>query len=180
MLVEAGRTGGESPPAVDDDTQNAIVYQANRDRTAAEVLADARHSWDRIKAAIEACSEDDLLRPHPHAKDRNLLDSGPANGGHVGIHLMFWYLQSGDEAAAEAAMRWAYELETAAAADAKARAYASYNLACFYGRVGRAGPALPLLRDSFEGAPELVDLARKDTDLDLIRIDAEVATLLDS
>jgi hypothetical protein len=180
MLVEAGCTGAEPPPAVEDDTQNAIVYQANRDRPAAEVLAEARHSWDRIKEAIEASSEDDLRRPHPHVKDRNLLDSGPANGGHVGIHLMFWYLESGDEAAAEAAMRWAYKLETAAAADAKARAYASYNMACFYSRVGRAGPALPLLRDSFEGAPELVDLARKDTDLDLIRIDAEVAALLDS
>ncbi len=177
-LVDAARTGGEPPPAVDDDTQNAIIYQDYRDRPAAEIVAEARRSWARIAAAIEACSEDDLLRPHPYVKDRNLMDSGPSNGGHLGIHLMFWYLESGDEASAEVAMRWAYELETAAAADAKARAYVTYNFACFYGRVGRAGAALPLLRESFEGAPELVEFARKDPDLDRIRSDEGVAALL--
>jgi len=75
-------------------------------------------------------------------------------------------------------MRWAYGLEIAAAADAKARAYASYNRACFYGRVGRAGPAVPLLRESFDGASELIALAGRDPDLDPIRTDREVATLL--
>ncbi|MHB8687019.1 MAG: DinB family protein [Candidatus Dormibacteraceae bacterium] len=177
-LVEAARTGSEPPPRVEDDAQNAIIYQANRERPAAEIVAEARQSWDRIAAAIEACSEDDLLISHPHEKDRNLLDSGPANGGHLGTHLMYWYLDSGDEAAAEAAMLWAYELEAAAAADAKARAYASYNLACLYGRFGHAGPALPLLRESFEGVPELLDWARTDPDLDPIRGDGEVAALL--
>ncbi|MHB8589214.1 MAG: TPR end-of-group domain-containing protein [Candidatus Dormibacteraceae bacterium] len=60
----------------------------------------------------------------------------------------------------------------------RARAYASYNLACFYGRVGRAGGALPLLRESFKDVPELVDLARTDPDLDPIRSDREVAAVL--
>jgi hypothetical protein len=178
VLVEAVRTGGEPPPQVDDDTQNAIIYAANRDRPAAEIRTHASQSWDRIAAAIAGCSEDDLMRPHPHQPDRTLTDSGPSNGGHLGLHLMSWYLESGDEAAAEAAMGWAYELETSAAADAKARAYASYNVACFYGRVGRAGEALPLLRDSFKDAPELVDLAHKDPDLDRIRSDEQVADLL--
>jgi tetratricopeptide (TPR) repeat protein len=177
-LVDAVRTGAEPPPQVDDDTQNEIIYQANRDRPAAEIRAEARQSWDRIAAAIEACSEADLMRPHPQVKDQTLLDSGPANGGHIGIHLMFLYLELGDEPSAEAAMRWAYELETAAGADARARAYASYNLACFYGRVGRAGHALPLLRESFTAAPDLGDLARTDPDLDPIRGDREVAALL--
>jgi hypothetical protein len=178
VLVEAVRTGREPPPNVDDDTQNAIIYEANRDRSAAEIRADARETWDRIAAAIAACSEDDLMRKHPHQPDRTLSDSAPSNGGHLGLHLMGWYLESGDEAAAGAAMRWAYELETAAAADAKARAYASYNMACFYGRVGRAAAALPLLRESFKDAPELVDLAHRDPDLDRIRSDEEVAVLL--
>jgi tetratricopeptide (TPR) repeat protein len=177
--VDAVRTGGEPPPRVDDDTQNAIIYQAYRDRPAAEILSDARQSWDRIAAAIEACSDEDLMKPHPHGPERTISDSGPANAGHLGNHLMFWYLELGDEASAEAAVRWAYELETAAAADAKARAYASYNLACFYGRVGSADRAVPLLRESFEAAPDLVDLARKDPDLDRIRKDREIARLLE-
>ena len=178
VLVEAVRTDREPPPNVDDDAQNAIIYQANRDLPAAEIRADARETWDRIEGAIRACSEDDLMRPHPHHPDRTLSDSGPSNGGHLGLHLMGWYLESGDEAKAGAAMRWAYELEMEAAGDAKTRAYASYNMACFYGRVGRAADALPLLRESFKDAPELVDLARKDTDLDRIRDDREVAALL--
>jgi DinB superfamily len=178
VLVEAVRTGGEPPPKVDEDTQNAIVYKANRDRPAAEIRAEARESWDRIEAAIKACSEDDLMRPHPHQPDRTLTDSGPSNGGHLGLHLMSWHLESGDEAAAGAAMLWAYELEMAVAADAKARAYASYNMACFYGRVGSAGDALPLLRESLKDAPELKDLAQKDPDLDRIRSDDQVADLL--
>ena len=178
MLVEAVRRGGEPPPNVDDDAQNAIIYETNRDRPAAEICADARESWDRIEGAIKACSEDDLMRPHPHHPARTLSDSGPSNGGHLGLHLMSCYLEAGDEAAAGAAMRWAYELETAAAADAKARAYASYNMACFYGRVGRAGDAVPLLRESFQDASELVDLAHKDPDLERIRSDREVAALL--
>jgi hypothetical protein len=176
--VEAVRTGGELPPSVEDDAQNSIIYETYRDRPAAEILAEARESWDRIAAVIEACSEDDLMRPHPYAKDRTLTDSGPANAGHLGNHLMFWYLELGDEASAEAAVRWAYELETAAAADAKARAYASYNLACFYGRVGSADRAVPLLRESFAAAPDLVDLARRDSDLDRIRHDRAVGALL--
>jgi tetratricopeptide (TPR) repeat protein len=177
-LVEAVRTGADPPPPVDDDTQNAIIYRDYRDRPAAEIVAEARQSWDHIAAAIEACSEDDLLRPHPHVKDRNLMDSGPSNGGHLGSHLMFWYLEQGDEATAEAAMRWAHELETAAAADAKARAYATYNFACFYGRLGRAGDALPLLRESVNDAPDLAEWARKDPDLDRIRSDKAVMALL--
>jgi hypothetical protein len=176
--VDSVRTGGEPPPQVDDDTQNAIIYAEYRDRPAAEILTAARQSWDRVAAAIEACSEDELMRPHPHGKDRTISDSGPANAGHLGIHLMFWYRESGDDASAEAAMRWAYELEIAAPLDAKARAYASYNLACFYAVVGRAGEAVPLLRDSFDGAPELVDWAHKDADLDPIRGDREIASLL--
>ncbi len=177
-LVEAVRTGKEPPPKVEDDTQNAIIYEDYRDRPAAEVVAMARGSWDRLAAAIDGCSDDDLMRPHPHGRERTLTDSGVADAGHLGIHLMFWYLESGDETSAEAAMRWAYELEIAAAVDPKAPAYATYNLACFFGRVARAGPATPLLRASFADAPELLELARKDPDLDLIRSDPEVASLL--
>lgn len=172
------RTGGEPPPQVDDDTQNAIIYETYRDRPAAEILAVARQSWDRIAAAIAACSEDELMRPHPHGKDRTISDSGPGTVGHLGTHLMFWNRESGDEASAEAAMRWAYDVEIAGALDAKARAYASYNLACYYAVGGRAGEAAPLLRDSFEGAPDLVEWARKDADLDPIRGDREIASLL--
>jgi hypothetical protein len=178
-VVDAVRTGGDPPPRVEDEPQNATIYQANRDRPASEILADARGSWDRLAAAIEACTEADLVKPHPHGPGVPLLDNVPGSAGHLGIHLMFWYLDSGDEASAERAQLWSYEVESDPAfTNAKQRAYAAYDLACFYGRVGRAERALPLLRHSLEGAPELLELARGDTDLDQIRQDQELAALL--
>ena len=51
------RTGKEPPPQVEDDTQNAIIYEDYRERPAAEVVAMARGSWDELAAAIDACSK---------------------------------------------------------------------------------------------------------------------------
>jgi hypothetical protein len=178
-LMDGVRTGGDVPPGVEDDEQNAIIYQEYHGRPAAEIRAEARQSWDRLAAAIEACSEADLLKPHPYAAGRALWESVGGNGhGHLAQHLMFWYLESGDEGAAEASQLWTRDLEHAIHAGGKSRAYATYNLACFYGRVGRAGEAVALLRESFAGAPDLVELSRKDPDLDPIRDDPAVAALL--
>jgi hypothetical protein len=108
-----------------------------------------------------------------------LWDSVSGNYAHLGNHLMFWYLDAKDEDAAEAAARWAFEVDSSVFATPKAESYAAYNLACFYGRVGQAEKALPLLRDSIQARPELVDLARKDPDLDRIRQDPEIVRLLE-
>ena len=178
-LMDGVRKGGELPPSVEDDTQNDLIYRASRDRPAADIQAEARRSWDLLAEAVQACSEADLMKPHPYAKGQILWQSVPVNGaGHLGQHLMFWYLESGDEALAEKSQLWAREVESAAPANEKQRAFATYNLACFYGRVGRAGAAIPLLRESLDAAPDLIDWARTDPDLDPIRGDKEVASLL--
>lgn len=178
-LMNGVRTGAELPPPVEEDAQNDVVYKAGRDRPADDILAEARASWDRLTEAVDACSEADLMRPHPYAEDQALWESVPGNGhAHLAHHLMFWYLESGDEASAENAQVWVRDLDSGPPATDRDRAYASYNLACFYGRVGRPGSALPLLRESFAGAPDLIDLARKDPDLDPIRSDKEVTALL--
>jgi hypothetical protein len=178
-LINAVRTGGQIPPSVEEDAQNDLIYRASRDRAAADIVVEARKSWDHLSSAIEACSEADLFRPYPHAEGRALWESVPGHGhGHLAQHLMFWYLESGDEVSAEKAQLWVRDLESGPSASERQRAFATYNLACFYGRVGRAGVALPLLRESLEAAPELVELARKDPDLDPIRDDEEVAAFL--
>lgn len=177
--MDGVRTGGELPPSVEDDAQNDVIYKASRDRLAADIRSEARMSWDRLAAAVEACSEADLMKPHPYAEGATLWESVPGNGyGHLAQHLMFWHLESGDEASAEKAQLWVHDLESGISSSDRQRAFAAYNLACFYGRVGRAAVALPLLRESLAAAPELVELACKDTDLDPIRSDAEVAALL--
>jgi DinB family protein len=178
-LMDGVRTGHDLPPPVEDDTQNAIIYQDYRDRPLAAIRAEARRSWDRLTAAIEACTEADLMKPHPYAEGRALWESVPGNAhGHLAEHLMFWYLETGDESSAEASQLWLLDVEGAISSSPRPRAFASYNLACFYGRIGRAKPALPPLREAFEGAPDLVEWARQDTDLDRIRDDGEIAALL--
>jgi hypothetical protein len=179
QMIDGVRTGGELPPSVEDDTQNDVIYKTSRDRTASDVRAEARASWDRLIDAVEACSEADLMKPYPYGEGRALWESIPGHGhGHLAQHLMFWYLESGDEVSAEEAQLWVRELENSTSASDRQRAHATYNLACFYGRVGRAGVAVPLLRESLGADPGLVELARRDPDLDPIRGDGEVAELL--
>ena len=178
-LLDALMTGGALPPSVEDDAQNAEIYAANRGRKAADVKADARASWERLAAAVEASSEDVLERPHPYAPQYRLWEmiAGDAYQ-HLGEHLVYCHLESGDHAKAEAAQAWVCEVVDSLFADPDRSAVAKYNMACFYAKLGRATEAVPLLRESFQGAPRLVAHARTDTDLDPIRGAQEVRDLL--
>ena len=178
-VIDAARAGGEQPAPVEQDARNGQTYLENKDRSAADVKADARASWDRLAQAVEASSEEDLVKPHPDQPDMPLWDTVSGGYAHLGLHLMFWHLDSNNERAAEAAQVWAWEVDSKMFPTPKAQAYASYNLACFYGRVGRPDKAVPLLRQSFEGVPDLVDSARTDPDLDRIRDDQRFKEVLE-
>jgi DinB family protein len=180
-VVEAARTGGEPParpPADTDEVQNAAIYAETKDLPAADVKRSAEDSWSALAAALEASSEADLAKPHPHHPEAQVWEVVPGLGGHLGGHLMFWFMDNGDPALAESAARWGYQFECNLLPEGEKRAEADYNLACFYARVGRVDEALPLLRDSFRFRPALVEWARKDPDLVGIRDHAEVARLL--
>ena len=178
-VLEAVRTEGEPPGRPPDEAdQNAIIYAETKDRSAAEVLRDARETWSALEAAIEASNEEDLARPHPNAPGSPVWETVPGLGGHLGVHLMFWFMDSGDAPRAESAAKWGYELECSLLPEPVKHADASYNLACFYARVGRVEEALPLLRESFQVNPELIELARTDPDLDRIRGEAALQVLL--
>jgi len=178
-LIDAVRTGTTPPPAVEDDAQNAVIYEMYRDRPLGEIRELARTSWDRVIEAAAACSEADLAKPHPYSSTEALWQTvcGVAFD-HTGTHLTYWYLETGDLAKAEAAQRWWHDMHMKVAIDGRHRGFAAYNLACFYARLGRAAEALPLLRQSFEWRPELREHARHDTDLDRIRQDPGLASLL--
>ncbi|MBX5446353.1 ClbS/DfsB family four-helix bundle protein [Sphaerobacter sp.] len=45
------------------DEINELIYEANRNRPADEVLRDSRESFDRLEAALAAIPEDDLFDP---------------------------------------------------------------------------------------------------------------------
>ena len=174
-MLDAIRTGGEVPPEYEGDL-SAAIYEWTHDQPAATVIANARRSWDLFETAIEACTDEDFERPHPYQQGRKLVDDSPGN--HLGAHLMWVLLEAGDEKGAEAVQLWARDLSARLFTDARSRGVGSYNLACFYARVGRPADALPLLREGLEDAPDLKEWSLKDPDLDPIRDDPGVKELL--
>lgn len=178
QTLNAVRTGGELPPPVpdDDDVQNAIIYAEVRDRPAGDVKADAHESWAALRKAVEASSEADLAKPHPRFAGSQVWETVPGAVGHAGTHVWSWLLDVGDEKRAMEAARWSAEVESRFFTTPEKLAESRYNLACVYARVGDAERAIPLLRESFAGKPELIAWARKDRDLDRIR--EELAPIL--
>ena len=178
-MLELARTGGEAPPGSNDDTDtNAVIYAKTKDRSVAEIKRDVDSSWSALRSAVEACSESDLTRPHPQLPQAEVWESIPGMGGHLGVHLMSWFLDTGDVGRAEVAARWSYGFECSLLPEGPKQADAAYNLACFFARAGRVDEALPLLRQSTQVNAELAEWARKDTDLDGIRDDPRVKELL--
>ncbi len=176
--LDAVRTGGElpAPTPEDDDVQNALVYAEAKDRPAADVKADAAASWAALRKAIEDASEDDLAKPHPRSPENAVWAAVPGALGHAGTHVWSSLLDAGEKDRALAVATWAAGVEGSFFSSPEERADSRYNLACLYARLGRAGDALPLLRESFEAKPELMALARRDHDLDPIR--EELAPIL--
>ena len=171
-VLDAARTGATDtlPAPEEEDVTNAKVYEANKDREAAEVKREAEASWRRLRDAIAACSEEELALPHPRHPAVPVWQTVPGNGhGHLAQHLMFRSLDENDEPRAEEAQVWCHDVDLAAFYDPLPRAYSDYSLACFYARVGRAPEAASLLGESFAAAPELREIAAQDHDLDRIR-----------
>ena len=82
QLLDAGRTGTEAPRTDEDvKASNARVYAANKDKTAGLVKSNARAAYDRLEATIAACSDEDLLKPHPRPRSSGvaLWADGPGS-----------------------------------------------------------------------------------------------------
>jgi tetratricopeptide (TPR) repeat protein len=178
QVLAAVHAGRPAPGAGDVDSVNAEVQAASQGRSAAEVNEAAQASYAELAAAIEDCSEDELMRPR-RGRDGAVWEVVPPNGHlHLGEHLSFWHDALGDEEAADRAQLWTHGVHEAAFTDPKSLAYGAYNLGCYYARSGRAADAIPHIRRSFELQPDLKEWARSDKDLDRIRDEPEVHALL--
>jgi tetratricopeptide (TPR) repeat protein len=179
--LEAVRTGGPAP-AVTEETEahNARVYEAERNEPAKAVIEGASRAWDSLFAAVEACSEADLLKPRVRRPEQPVWQVVPGNTYfHVAQHLDYWHTERGEDEAAEDAARWAHQLACDVFPADRSRGFADYNLGCFYAVRGRAEEAIPYLRRGLALNPVLLDWARKDGDLDPIRSAPAFASLLD-
>jgi hypothetical protein len=170
-------TAFEGPANDSDlDARNAEIYKAHRGESAATVCATAAQSYTALIDAINACSDADLLRERP--------DNGgpvwrvvPGNGhGHVAQHLSYWAVEHGDPVAAEEAATWSHAIDSELFPDNQP--VADYNFACFYARNGDADKALPLLSTALRARSELRAFALEDVDIEPIRDDPRVESLL--
>lgn len=178
--LEAVRTGAEGLDTSEEiDEFNARVYEATRDQPAVSVLAEGSRSWDALEQALDGCSEEDLLKPRLRRPEQSAWQVIPGNTYfHLGEHLGYFHSERGDDAAAEAAAKWAHDVATETFTEDRQRGTADYNLGCFYAARGRAEEAMPYLRKGIELNPSLRDWAKRDTDLDPIRSAPELARLL--
>jgi Protein of unknown function (DUF1706) len=160
----------------DLDGRNAEIYEAHRADPAATVRAAASESYVALIAAVSACTDVDLLQDRP-GNGGPVWQVVPGNGhAHVAQHLSYWAAEHDDHAGAEDAARWAYALDTDLFPENQA--IADYNFGCFYARNGRADEALPLLGAALRSRPELRGFALEDADIEPIRDDPRVQSLL--
>jgi tetratricopeptide (TPR) repeat protein len=179
--LEAVRTGTPAPASVSEatDENNANVYEGTRNQRAAAVLEDARRSWATLASAVEACSEDELLKPRIRRPEQAAWQVIPGNTFfHIAEHLGYWNDERGEPDQSESAAVWAHDLASNTMPDERQRGTADYNLGCFYAVRGRAEDAVPYLRRGIELNPSLRDWAKTDSDLDSIRSRPELVRLL--
>jgi tetratricopeptide (TPR) repeat protein len=178
-VVGAVRRGSSVPQIDDINKENAAIYAASKDLPAAAIVVAAAESWRTLADAIEASSEDVLRSPRPGRPGQLVWEVVPGNAHvHLAEHLGYLAEAHNDPDAAEAAARWAHDLDNEALPEPRQRANADYNLACYYTRRGRLDDALPLLRRAFTVNPDLKAWAQKDSDLDPVRDRAELAGVL--
>ncbi|HEY6874993.1 MAG TPA: DinB family protein [Candidatus Dormibacteraeota bacterium] len=179
--VRAVLTGSEVPDvSSDDDVENEKFYAQTHHLPARAIVEAAARSWDDLASAVEACTEQDLEKPRPRYPNQKLLQAVTGNSYyHVAEHIGYWYDEQGNEAEAEKAALWGYDLVTTVLPDDRTRGAAEYNLACLYAKRGRTEQALTHLGRGFELRPDLKDWSKSDTDLDSIRSDPEFVKLLE-
>ena len=175
--VQFGRPGPKKGD--DDQVENAKIYARTHNQPAVQVVEESRVAWDRLTAATEACTEEDLHRARSRFPEQELWQAIPSSSYyHLADHLTYWHEDEGHEKAAEAAAKWGHDLAVTAFPDSSERGVVDYNLGCFYAKRGRAAEAIPLLRSGFERRPDLREWAKQDPDLDPIRTNPELEKLM--
>jgi tetratricopeptide (TPR) repeat protein len=150
---------------------NRSIYDTNRDRTLADIVAEGDRAHAAFVQLIESLSEAELIQPAhlPEQEQRSLAGHILGNGyEHPVVHYADHYRRRGDLAKAT----WLYEANVAAVADMPEwYGTARYNLACFYALSGQKEKALHELREALQLRPDLIDWSKQDTDLVSLRDD---------
>jgi tetratricopeptide (TPR) repeat protein len=144
---------------------NRAIYDTNRDRTLADIVAEGDRAHADFVALIQAMTEDDLIEPARFSDQerRSLAAQIMGNGyEHPIVHYAEYYRRRGDLARATQL----HEASVAAVADwPEWYGTARYNLACFYALSGQKEKALHELREALQLQPDLIEWSKQDADL---------------
>jgi hypothetical protein len=150
--------------------ENARIFERTHLQRAALIRVDGQRSWEELTEALFDCSEGDLVKISTRRPTQRLWHVVYLNTVvHLATHLGFWYVDRGDDSAAEQAAKWGHDLTCSTFSNDRMRAAAAYNLGCFYAGRGQAEKAAHYLQIGIQLRPDLHELAKQDTDLDPIR-----------
>ena len=171
-LGEGKPLSEEGPAPVDDDNQaNANIFAKNQGRSWDLVHADYQTASRRILRLGFLLSQHDISTPQRFAWLKEQTIAARLSGTfywHVQAHLAYLFLDRKEPARA---VKVAQEFSAQVGDDepAKERGTARYNLACFCALAGKSEIALSNLKAALSIDPGLIELSKKDTDLDSLR-----------
>lgn len=167
--IAAFRHAEPIPDFSDYHSINRSIYDTNRDRTLAEIVAEGDRAYADFVALIQSTSEDELTRPVRFSAQEpsSLVAQIMGNGfEHPVVHYADYCRRRGDLTKATQV----YEASVAAVADwPEWHGTARYNLACFYALNGQADQAVAELRAALRLRPDLLEWSKQDTDLVSLR-----------
>lgn len=158
-------------PVEDDDRANAKIFAANQRRSWTQIHADYQNASRQILKLAALLSEEDLNAPPRFAWLEQQTLARRLSGTfywHVQAHLAYLFVDRKEPARA---FEIAEEFTAQVGADEAAteRGTACYNLACFCALAGKPDMAIVNLKTALSLDPELIELSKKDTDLDSLR-----------
>ena len=173
--LRAIASGSEAHAHPDYEAINSQDFLDHRDDAWEQIegrLADARES---LLSALAALNEDQLdavgLLPSSQG-ERPVWRLIAGNSGiHAMMHLDELYLEHGDDPIALQVVEDASTLLMKLDDAPEWQGILLYNQACYHSLVGETEQAIELLGPALELKPDLIELARKDPDLDPIRSD---------
>ena len=159
------------PDFSDYERLNRAIFDTNRDRMLADIVAESDRARADFITLIQAVSAEDLAQPGRFSDQeaRSLADQILNNGfEHPIVHYADFYQQRGELAKGTEL----YQASVAAVADwPEQYGNARYNLACFYALTGQTELALSELREALQLRPNLIEWSKQDTDLASLRAD---------
>lgn len=166
---------GESPIQTDDDQINERVYSQYKDQSWEEVKMLAEASLERMGAALDALSEEDLQRGdfYPWLEGRSLWREVVGNiYTHVILHLSDWHIKRGNSTrAAEMYTEMTGQLTTLDDSP-DWQGTIRYNNACSFSLLGDKERAISELREALKMNPGLIEWSKEDPDFEPIRSEA--------